>query len=261
MQSDRHEGRTVIVTGAASGIGRGIARRFGEEGAHVVVADVRRAPRQGTYYDTSVTTPTDEVIVNETSGDAIYVETDVSDPQSVESMVDRARDEYDRLDVLVNNAGIYIGGNSQEITVEEWQRLLSIDLDGVFYCAKYAIPYLTETQGHIINVGSVHANEGGGGPPYASAKAGVQNLTRDLAVELGEEDVNVNAINPGFIETPIQDYLSQEEIDETLEHTLLPRGGQPEDIGDAAVFLASDEASFIHGEAVHVDGGWTAHRL
>jgi NAD(P)-dependent dehydrogenase (short-subunit alcohol dehydrogenase family) len=105
------------------------------------------------------------------------------------------------------------------------------------------------------------ASEGGAGPAYASAKAAVVNLTRDLAVELGDASVNVNAICPGFVETPIQDYQTEESIEHQLDHTLLPRGGTPRDIGDAAVFLASDEASFVHGTTLYVDGGWAAHRV
>jgi NAD(P)-dependent dehydrogenase (short-subunit alcohol dehydrogenase family) len=261
MIADRHRDRTVIVTGGASGIGRGIAMRFGEEGANVVVADVQRDPKQGEYYDTDVDRPTDEVVDEETPGTGLYVETDVSDPGSVEATVERAVDEFGRLDVLVNNAGIYVPGDSQELTVDEWHTVLDVNLGGHFICAKYAIPHLVEAEGQIVNMGSIMASEGGAGPPYASAKAAVVNLTRDLAVELGEASVNVNAICPGFVETPIQDYQTQESIDHQLDHTLLPRGGTPQDIGDAAVFLASDEAAFVHGTTLYVDGGWAAHRV
>lgn len=261
MQADRHTGRTVIVTGAASGIGRGIARRFGEEGANVVVADVRDDPKQGEYYDSNVERPTDEVVRAETSGDATFIETDVSDPDQAAAMAETAVDEYGRLDVVVNNAGIFTPGDSQAVTVKEWREVIGVNLDGVFYCSKYAIPYLKDAEGHLINIGSVNASEGGAGPPYTSAKAGVVNLTRDLAVELGEYNVNVNAICPGFVKTAMQDYHGDETLQRQHDHTLLPEAGTPEDIGNAAVFLASDEASFVHGQAIYVDGGWTAHRL
>lgn len=261
MQAGRHEGRTVIVTGGASGIGRGVARRFGEEGADVVVADIREEPKQGEFFETDVERPTARMVREDTEGDATYVETDVSDPEAVQAMVEAAVDEYGRLDVLVNNAGFYVPGDSQEITPEEWDQVIGVDLDGTFYCAKYAIPHLRETKGHLINVGSVHSSEGGAGPPYTSAKGAIPNLTRDLAVELGDDDVNVNAICPGFIETAIQDYHTEESMQEELDHTLLPRAGTPEDVGDAAVFLASEEASFVHGQSLYVDGGWTAHRV
>ncbi len=251
----------MIVTGGASGIGRGIALSFADAGANVVVADVERDPKQGERYETDATTPTDELVNAGHDGEAIYVETDVSDPDSVESMVDAALEEYSRIDVLVNNAGVYVPGDSQEISVEDWETVIGVDLDGAFYCAKFAIPHLKETSGAILNVGSVNSQEGGAGPPYASAKAAVVNLTRDLAVELGEHEVNVNAICPGFIETAIQDYHTEESLQVELEHTLLPHAGTPTDVGNLAVFLASDLASFIHGEEIYIDGGWTAHSL
>lgn len=258
---DQYEGRTVIITGGASGIGRGMSLAFGEAGANVVVADVTEEPKQGELYETDVTTPTHEVIREEHDGDAMYIETDVSDPESVEAMVEATVDEYGGVDVLVNNAGIYIPGSSQELTVEEWQKVTGVDLDGAFYCSKFAIPHLVERKGTILNVGSVNSQEGGAGPPYASAKAAIVNLTRDLAVELGEDEVNVNAICPGFIETAIQDYQSEESLAEQLGHTLLPNAGTPGDVGNLAVFLASDQASFIHGEEIYIDGGWTAHSI
>ncbi|WP_135304968.1 SDR family NAD(P)-dependent oxidoreductase [Haloarcula amylovorans] len=259
MAGERHIDRTVIVTGAASGIGRGIATRFGEEGANVVVADVRRDPKQGEKYDTDVTTPTDELLTDETPGDGTYVETDVGDPESVEAMVEATVDTYGGVDVLVCNAGIQIVGDSQSTTVEEWRRSIDIDLSGAFYCAKYAVPHLKESEGQIVNIGSVRGFEGGGGPPYAAAKGGVVNMTRDLAMELGEANVRVNCINPGYVETPLQDIVTEEDMAKSREQTLLPRFGTPEDIGDAAVFLASDEAGFITGANLAVDGGWLAH--
>lgn len=261
MNAERHTGRTVIVTGASSGIGRGIALRFAEEGANVVVADVRREPKQGEYFDTDLTTPTHDVICEEHDVGAMFVETDVGDPNAVRAMVEETVETYGGIDVLVNNAGIFIPGDSQEITVEEFDQVISVDLGGTFYCTKYAIPHLKERSGHIVNIGSVNSEEGGGGPPYASAKAGVVNLTRDLATELGEDEVNVNAVCPGFVETAIQDYQTEEGMQEQLDHTLLPYAGTPSDIGDAAVFLASEEARFVHGTALYVDGGWTAHSL
>lgn len=259
MADDRHKDRTVIVTGAASGIGRGIARRFGEEGANVVIADPRREPKQGERYDTDVTKPTDELISDETPGDATFIETDVSDPDAVEGAIDRTVETYGGIEVLINNAGIQIVGNSQTTTIDEWNRSIEIDLSGAFYCAKYAIPHLKKSRGQIINIGSVRGFEGGGGPPYAAAKGGVVNMTRDLAMELGKDGVRVNCINPGYIETPLQDINTDEDVEKSIEQTLLPYFGTPEDIGDAAVFLASDEAKFITGANLAVDGGWLAH--
>jgi len=260
VTTDRHDGRVVIVTGAASGIGRGIARQFGQEGANVVVGDLTRDPKIGENFDTEATVPTDELIEEETGNESLYVEVDVSEHEEVRTLVDRAVDRFGRVDVLVNNAGIHIPGDSQELTVEEWDQVLGVNLDGAFYGVKYAVPHLVETQGDIINISSINASEGGAGPPYASSKAAIANLTRDLAVELGHEGVNVNVICPGVIETPMNDFLTDDEIERMKEQTLLPRLGLPKDIGTVATFLASEDASFIHGEAIYVDGGWTAHR-
>jgi len=259
MTQLRHEGRTVIVTGAASGIGRGIARQFGKAGAAVVVADARRDPKQGERYDTGATTPTDKFLNEQTLGTGTYVETDVSDPDSVAAMVEMAVDTHGGIDVLVNNAGIQVVGDSQTTDVEDWHESLDVDLSGVFYCVKHAGPHVTEREGQIINIGSVRGHEGGGGPAYAAAKGGVVNLTRELAIEFGPDGVRVNCLDPGYVKTPLQDYLTEQDIEDSREHTLLPCFGTPEDIGDAAVFLASDEASFITGASIPVDGGWLAH--
>jgi NAD(P)-dependent dehydrogenase (short-subunit alcohol dehydrogenase family) len=260
MQADRHADRSVIVTGAASGIGRGVALRFGEEGANVVVADLRREPKRGDRYDTDERVPTDELVSRETPGDGTFVETDVADPGDAEAMVEATVETYGGVDVLVNNAGIQRIGDSQTTSVEDWRRSIAVDLDGAFYCAKYAVPHLTESEGQLVNVGSVRGFEGGGGPPYAAAKGGIVNLTRDLAAELGPANVRVNCINPGYVETPLQDYLDDEDVEAAADHALLPRFGLPRDVGDMAVFLASEEASYVTGANVPVDGGWLAHR-
>ena len=259
MTQSRHEDRTVVVTGAASGIGRGIARRFGEAGAAVVVADVRREPKQGERYDADATRPTDRLLDERTPGTGTYVETDVGDADSVATMVETTVDAHGGIDVLVNNAGIQVVGDTRTTDVEDWHRSLDVDLSGVFYCVKHAGPHIRERTGQIINVGSVRGHEGGGGPAYAAAKGGVVNLTRDLAAEFGPDGVRVNCIDPGYVETPLQDYLSEQDVEDSREHTLLPRFGTPEDVGDAAVFLASEAASFVTGASIPVDGGWLAH--
>jgi len=260
MSATRHDGRTVIVTGASSGIGRRIAFRFAEDGAHVVCASRSNEPKQGRYYDTDVTRPTEAVIREDHDQPAMFVATDVSDPNAVEAMVEATVDRFGSADVLVNNAGLSFVKDSQSTSVEEWNRLLSVDLSGTFYCCKYAVPHLVESGGDIINIASVNATEGGSGPAYSAANAGQVNLTRDLAVELGPANVNVNCVSPGYIKTPIQDHQDEEGIETSREQTLLPRFGEPEDIANVVAFVASDEAGFVHGANIHVDGGWTAHR-
>lgn len=255
----RLDERVAIVTGGSSGIGRGIALRLADAGAHVVVGDIREDPKQGEYYDTDVEMPTHEVITQE-GGQALFQETDVSDPDDCRALVERAVDAFGGLDVLVNNAGIYIPGDVKDVSLEDWRTVLEVNLFGQFYCAKFAYDHLTAREGSIVNVGSVHAIDGGAGPPYTAAKAGVMNLTQDLAVALGPANVTVNCVCPGYIETPLQDYLTESDIAEAREQTLLPRFGTPKDVGDAVVFLASDAAAWITGETLFVDGGWTAHR-
>ncbi|WP_436935182.1 SDR family NAD(P)-dependent oxidoreductase [Halovenus marina] len=253
--------QTVIVTGASSGIGRRIAQRFGTEGANVVCASRSNEPHRGKHHDTDVSVPTEQWIDEETEGSALFVSTDVSDPDQVRNLVEETVETYGRIDVLVNNAGIFIEGDSQSTTVEEWDTLMGVDLDGTFYCCKFAIPHLKDVEGAIVNIASVNATEGGTGPAYAAAQAGRVNLTRDLAVELGEHNVNVNSVSPGYIKTPIQDYQDEESIQISREQTLLPNLGESEEVADVVAFLASDEASYVHGADILVDGGWAAHRV
>jgi len=261
MSQTRHQDRTVVVTGASSGIGRRIAQQFGAEGANVVCASRSNEPNTGDYYDTDLSAPTEQLINEETPGDAIFVSTDVSDPDQVADMIDEAVDAFGGIDVLVNNAGISIVGDSQSTSVDDWRTMLGVDLDGTFFCCKFAIPHLKESSGHIVNIASVNATEGGSGPAYSAAKAGQVNLTRDLAVELGPDDVNVNCISPGYIKTPIQDYQDEESIQVSREQTLLPELGEPDEVADVVTFLASDDASYVHGADIYVDGGWAAHRV
>ena len=250
--------RVAIVTGGSSGIGRGIALEFAREGARVVVADVQEAPKQGKYHEQEVRPPTLEE-VRRLGGDGMFVETDMGAAAAVVALVNRTVDAFGGLDILVNNAGIHIPGDSQSLSLEAWDQVIGVNIRGVFVASKAAIPHLKRSQaGRIINIASVHSFGGGGGPAYAPAKAGVVNLTRDLAMEVAPEGVTVNAVCPGYIETAIQDYLTGEQIQDALDRTPLPRFGSPRDIGRACVFLASSDAEWITGVALPVDGGWLA---
>ena len=250
--------RTAIVTGGSSGIGRGVAIELAREGANVVVADIQEAPKQGKYHDQDVTTPTAEECAV-LGAKSTFVKTDTASELDMQNLIDRSIEAFDGLDILISNAGIHLPGSSQEMSVEDWDRVTGINLRGFFLGTKFAIPHLIKSLGgRIINIASVHAFHGGGGPAYAPAKAGVVNLSKDTACEVAEHGVTVNAICPGYIETPIQDYQTEEQIQECRDKTPLPRLGLPKDIGRACVFLASDDAEWITGVALPVDGGWLA---
>lgn len=250
--------RISIVTGGSSGIGRGIALEFAREGASVIIADKQESPLQGKYHEKDVTTPTLQEI-EKLGAQGIFIKTDVSDESQVAQMIHQTVAHFGRLDILVNNAGIHIPGGSQDITIADWDKVIGINLRGVFLTTKLAVPHLKKSQfGRIIQIASVHAYGGGAGPAYASAKAAVVNMVRDTALEVGEFGITVNAICPGYIETAIQDYLTPEQIESSLEKTPLQRLGLPKDIGRAAVFFASDDAEWITGTSLLVDGGASA---
>ncbi len=248
----------AIVTGASSGIGRGIAVELAAEGARVMVADLTETPRRGRYHERDAVTPTAELIAA-SGGQAAFVVADVADEDQVRAMVDGAASRFGRLDILVNNAGIYFDTDSAATAPEDWDRLIAINLRGVFLGVRTALPHLRRSPaGRIINIASVHAFGGGGGPAYAASKAGVVNMTRDAAVEAAPDGVTVNAICPGYIETAIQDALTPQEVELSARLTPLPRLGLPRDVGRAAAFLASDDAEWITGVALPVDGGLLA---
>ena len=197
--------------------------------------------------------------IGKIGGQGRFVQTDVSDEASVRGLIDTAVQAFDGIDIVVNNAGIYILADSQALRVADWDRVTSVNLRGVFMMTKFAIPHLTRsTAGRIVNVASVHAFAGGSGPSYAPAKAAVVNLTRDTAVEVADRGITVNAICPGYVETAIQDYLTPEQIEGARQRTPLPRFGLPADIGKACAFFASDDAAWVTGTALPVDGGWRA---
>ena len=250
--------RISIVTGGSSGIGRGIALEFAREGASVVIADKQESPLQGKYHEKDATTPTVQEI-EKLGAQGIFIKTDVSDESQVAQMIQQTVEHFGRLDILVNNAGIHIPGGSQDISIADWDKVVSVNLRGVFLTTKLAVPHLKKSKfGRIIQIASVHAYGGGAGPAYASAKAAVVNMVRDTALEVGKNGITVNAICPGYIETAIQDYLTPKQIESSLKKTPLQRLGLPKDIGRAAVFFASDDAEWVTGTSLLVDGGASA---
>lgn len=253
----RLKDRVAIVTGGSSGIGRGIALEFAKEGAKVVVADLQEKPKQGKYHDQDVVTPT-AVEVENLGGQGLFVQTDMLDDKAVKNLIDQTVAHFGRLDVLVNNAGIHIPGGVETLSIESYDKVIGVNLRALFVATKFAMPHLKKATGRVIHISSVQAFGGGGGPAYASAKAGIINLTRDTAIELAPFGATVNAICPGYIETPMQDYSSLEDIEMSRQKTPLPRLGLPKDVGRAAVFFASDDAEWVTGTALPVDGGWLA---
>ncbi len=250
--------RVAIVTGASSGIGRGIALAFANEGAIVVVADIREEPLRGKYHETNHRPPTAEQIFAN-GGSALYLQTDVSSIQQIERMIKTTILRFGKLDILVNNAGIGVVSEIDSQTDKEWDDLIGINLRAPFIATRLSIPHLqASSHGRVINVASVHAFGGGAGPGYASSKAALVNMTRDAAMTLGPDQITVNAICPGYIETPIQEYLSVQQIDSVRNRTPLPRLGKPSDVAGAAVYFASDEAQWVTGASLLVDGGMTA---
>ena len=254
----RLEDRVAIVTGGSSGIGRGICLELASEGARVVVVDVQEDPKRGKYHEQNTRTPTVQEI-EKIGGAGRFIQADIADEDAVASLVDETVASFGGLDIVVNNAGIHIVGNTKEMSSSDWDRVIGVNLRAAYLTTKYATLQLVKSRaGRLINIASVHAFRGGGGPAYPAAKAGLVNMTRNSAVELGPSGVTANAICPGYIESAIQDYLTPEQIDTCLEHTPLPRLGLPKDIGKACVFLASDDAEWITGAALPVDGGWLA---
>jgi NAD(P)-dependent dehydrogenase (short-subunit alcohol dehydrogenase family) len=249
----RLENKVAIITGAAAGIGAAIAERFSEAGAAVVLFDVngegaRRLEQKLRQI-----------------GRALAVPGDVSREEDVKAAVEQTIREFGILDILVNNAGIEVAGPMVDITSGNWDRQLDVNLKGVFLCSKYAIPHLRGHGGAIVNISSVHAFVSyEGNAAYDASKAGMLGLTRALALEHGREGIRVNAICPGYIDTPMMDEWLRLQPDSaaTMRQVLgvhpLGRIGTPRDVADAALFLASDAASFITGTFLVVDGGMTA---
>jgi NAD(P)-dependent dehydrogenase (short-subunit alcohol dehydrogenase family) len=244
----------AIVTGAAKGIGWGIATVFSKEGAKVVVVDWDEETGRKTAAE-----------INAAGGDAIFVKCDVSNEDQVKSMIQATLDKYGRIDILVNNAAVGVYMPVTEATSEDWDHCLSVNLKGVFLCSKYTIPHMQRVgKGAIVNISSVHAYANvNGTSPYAASKGGVTALTRAMAMDYSPT-IRVNAIAPGWVLTPLiqgifDSYADPAEQQRIVEQRqVMKRIGRPEDIGYAAVFLASDEASFITGTQLFVDGGLTA---
>ena len=246
------EGRVAVVTGGNSGIGRATAIRFAQEGAKVVVAARRIQQGEETVEE-----------IRRAGGEALFVRTDVSRAGEVESMVSQAVEAYGRLDFAFNNAGTSTGGPMHEATEEDWDRVVDVNLKGVWLCMKFEIAQmLAQSGGAIVNVSSVAGLVGEGNAPiYAASKFGVVGLTRSSALQYAKSGIRINAVCPGAVLTPMLRAVfdRRPEAEESfLAHEPIGRFGEPNEIAEAVVWLCSDTASFVTGVAMPVDGGTVA---
>jgi NAD(P)-dependent dehydrogenase (short-subunit alcohol dehydrogenase family) len=253
MLSDKFSGQVALVTGASSGIGKATAILFAQHGAKVVV--VNRTPEAGL------------AVVKEIEafgGEAIQVTCDVASRADVERMVNTTVDTYGRLDMAYNNAGHSVIKSMIDIEEDEWDAILDITLKGTWLCMKYEIiQMLKQGKGSIVNCGSAAAVLAVNSiAPYTAAKHGVVGLTKNAAIEFVGRGIRVNIVNPGAIQTPMLDEFTGKDaaiINYLATRQAIGRIGLPEEVAQAVVWLASDDASFINGAVVAADGGWTAH--
>ncbi|WP_231597477.1 SDR family NAD(P)-dependent oxidoreductase [Bacillus sp. SA1-12] len=245
-------GQVVIVTGAGKGIGKGIAKYFASKGASVVIAT--RGAEEGIRTEHEIL---------EDGGEAYFIETDVSIETSIQGMVRKTIERYGKIDTLINNAGITIFKPMMETTIEDWEKVINIDLRGTFLCAKYVVAeMIKQKKGSIINISSNHAIATLPNTEiYAAAKGGVNAMTRSMAQSLGKDNIRVNAICPGFTDTPhYRDWLESMNQSEQVEKEVLSlhatkRISFPEDVAKLALYLASDDSVMMTGESLILDGG------
>jgi NAD(P)-dependent dehydrogenase (short-subunit alcohol dehydrogenase family) len=250
----RLEGRVTIITGAASGIGRACAREFAREGAKVIVADINLDGARETAKQ-----------IEAAGGVALAVKTDVSEPQSVQALIEQTLHTFGKLHVLLNNAAIQVNKTIEDTTFEEWNRQMGINLGGVFLCSKYSLPHLRNTTGCVINMASVN---GFFVEPmcagYCATKGAIIALTKAMAIDHGKDGIRVNCICPGYIDAGLAWEYFEVQPDPAAARVAagtlhaLGRIGKPEEVARVAVFLASDDASFMTSSSVVVSGGFGA---
>ena len=244
------DNKVAIVTGAGSGIGKAIALLYAKEGAKVVVSDIN--DEHGNYVVKEIET---------TGGEAFYVKANTAVPEEVEALIAKTVEKYGRLDIACNNAGI--GGEANpgaEMSIEGWKNIIDINLNGVFYGCKYATAQMLKNGGGaIINVGSIHSVTGvPNSVGYAASKHGVLGITRNFGVEYAAQNVRVNAIGPGYIDTPLLNMLDEDHKKALVGKHPIGRLGTAEEVANLVLFLSLDSTTFINGSYFNVDGGYTA---
>lgn len=252
----RLKDKVALITGGASGIGLAAAKQFLKEGAKVAIADISEESGKSAIEE-----------LKKLSSDAVFLKADVSNEADAKRMVEETVKKFGRLDILFNNAGIWLEGRVEELPVEKWDLIMNINLKGVFLCSKYAVPQMKKQgKGVIVNNSSCNGIIGDyGDPAYCASKGGVALLTRAMALDYAQENIRVNAICCGEIETPMFEYearVQNKSIDQYMQEIAschpMGRIGKPEEAAKAVVFLASDDSSFVTGILLSVDGGLTA---
>ncbi|SEQ82324.1 3-oxoacyl-[acyl-carrier-protein] reductase [Virgibacillus subterraneus] len=243
---NRLQDKVAIITGAANGIGLQAARTFANEGAQVVIADFDEASgeeREGELQSEGMK--------------CTFVQVNVADRESVDAMVDEVLSTYGKVDILINNAGITRDAMLSKMTPEQFQQVIDVNLNGVFHCTQAVLPSMTaQGKGKIVNTSSVSGTYGNVGQTnYAAAKSGIIGMTKTWAKELARKGVNVNAVAPGFTETGMVAGVPDKVINQMKEQIPMGRLGRPEDIANAYLFLSSNEADYVNGHVLHVDGG------
>lgn len=248
-------GKVALITGARRGMGEAHALALSKQGAKVVVTDIEKEACDPVV---------EEIIKN--GGEAVCFKMDVSNVSEINEVFDKVIEQFGRLDILVNNAGIYQPKSALEITEDDWDKMININLKGQFFCAQRAAKEMAKNKwGRIVNISSIASGGVGvgilGGSHYSSTKGGIIGLTESLAVEFADLGINVNCIGPGAIDTPMIDDagMSEENLKSLLSSVPLKRIGKSEEVSSAVVFLSSEESSYITGATLYVDGGWLAN--
>jgi NAD(P)-dependent dehydrogenase (short-subunit alcohol dehydrogenase family) len=252
------KGHVAVVTGAGSGIGQGIAERFAEAGAHVVIAELNRQRGQAVAQ-----------LCQEQYGQGLFVQVDVSNAVDCRTLIEKTVAEYGHLDTLVNNAGVNFVKSTLEMDEADWDRVIDVDLKGTFLCSRFALEAMVpRRQGSIINIASVHTLATlPEAVPYAAAKGGVEMMTKSLAIEFAPHNIRVNAVSPGLTDTQIwQDIQNAAEDADAarqhwFDHIPLGRVQSPREVANVVLFLASDQSSYVTGANIMTDGGMTSQLI